>query len=94
MFIGSASGFRLRIRVIIGCIYRLPEVPPDTPETNTLMRVDELPEWSKITPSSVYRACGKLAIMYEMDLGEHCSKLQGEKVVRTIEFRYSRSKYV
>ena len=28
--------------------FRLPEVPPDTAETNSLMRVHELPSFSKI----------------------------------------------
>lgn len=62
-------------------IFRLPEVPPDTAETNTLMNVNALPEWSKVTPANVYRACGKLAILYETKLGEHCEKLQGKLYV-------------
>lgn len=60
---------------------RLPEVPPDTAETNTLMDVNNLPEWSKITPSSVYRACGKLSIQYETRVSEHCETLQGNFTV-------------
>ena len=56
---------------------RIPEVPPDTAETNTLMDVNNFPDWSKITPSSVYRGCGKLAILFETHLAEHCEKLKG-----------------
>jgi len=45
------------------------------------MNVNALPEWSKVTPANVYRACGKLAILYETKLGEHCEKLQGKLYV-------------
>lgn len=57
--------------------HRLPEVPSDTADTNTLMNVNAEPEWSKVTPSSVYRACGKLAILYETELSKHLNELKG-----------------
>ena len=71
-FLGACINF------ILWFLYSLPEVPPDTAETNTLMDVDNLPQWSKVTPSSVYRACGKLAIMYETELSKHCEQLAGK----------------
>lgn len=56
---------------------RLPEVPPDTAETNTLMNTESLPQFSQITPASVFRASGKLAILYDTGLSEHDERLSG-----------------
>ncbi|XP_067933579.1 uncharacterized protein [Watersipora subatra] len=59
------------------CTYVLiPEVPPDTAETNTLMDIKSLPDWSRVTPSSAYRGCGKLALMYETHLAAQHDKLK------------------
>ena len=56
---------------------RLPEIPPDTAETNVVMRTEDLPEFSQITPSKCVAACAKLAIEYETKLERHLESLKG-----------------
>ena len=57
--------------------FRLPEVPPDTAETNCLMRVHELPSFSKINPNNIITGCAKLSIEYDVDLGKQLETLKG-----------------
>lgn len=64
------------------CVFRLPEVPPDTGQTNTLLDVQHLPDWPKITPASAIRACGKLAILYETKVSDHTDKLKGKPTLQ------------
>jgi hypothetical protein len=58
--------------------FRLPEIPPDTPETNPIMRVNEYPEFSTITPQKIVTGCAKLAIEFDVQLGKHVENLKGE----------------
>lgn len=52
-----------------------PEVPPDTPADNALMRFDEYPHFSDITPEKALRGCAKLSIQYSVGLGKHIAAL-------------------
>ena len=52
-------------------------MPPDTAETNSLMRVHELPSFSKINPNNVITGCAKLSIEYDVDLGKHIDGIKG-----------------
>ena len=65
---------------------RLPEVPPDTVETNTLMDVESLPKFSQVTPASVFRACGKLSIIMDTELSKHIDNLSGKHVTPNLYF--------
>ena len=58
-------------------VSRLPEIPPDTPETNSVMRVSEYPEFSSITPQQIVTGCAKLAIEFDVQLGKHAENLKG-----------------
>ena len=58
-------------------LYRLPEVPPDTAETNSVMRLHEPPNFKHITPDAIITGCAKLSIEYDVDLGKHIQKLKG-----------------
>lgn len=57
--------------------YRLPEIPPDTPETNPIMRVHDYPQFSNISPDLALTGCAKLAIEFDVELGKHVEKLKG-----------------
>ncbi|CAL4088734.1 unnamed protein product, partial [Meganyctiphanes norvegica] len=43
----------------------LPEAPLDTPESNALLRTDDLPAFEELTPEKCYMGMGKLALEYE-----------------------------
>ncbi|KAL5018692.1 hypothetical protein ScPMuIL_004414 [Solemya velum] len=66
----------------------IPEIPPDTPETNSLMRIGELPQFSTITPDNVITGCAKLAIEYETRLGNQLDKLKDPSLPKTFESVY------
>lgn len=68
------------MRFLFTCaiIFRLPEVPPDTAETNVVMRTEQLPQFSEITPRKCVAACAKLAIEYETKLERHIDSLKGK----------------
>ena len=62
--------------IILFC--RLPEIPPDTAETNAVMRFKEHPKFSAITPQDIVLGCAKLAIVFETKLGNHIKNLKGK----------------
>uniref|UniRef100_A0A0B7A5S5 oligopeptidase A n=1 Tax=Arion vulgaris TaxID=1028688 RepID=A0A0B7A5S5_9EUPU len=66
----------------------LPEIPPDTAETNAVMRTDQLPQFSQITPSKCVSACAKLAIEYETNLANHVESLKDLKKAKSFESVY------
>ena len=45
----------------------MPEIPSDTPETNPIMRNDELPALSELTPKLVMSGVQKLVVNYETE---------------------------
>lgn len=49
----------------------LPETPNDTPETNPLLRIEEDPQFSRVTPKQVVRACAKLSLDFERKVDTH-----------------------
>lgn len=61
--------------------FSLPEIPPDTAETNAVMRTDQLPQFSEITPKKCVAACAKLAIEYETKLESHIENLKGRSAL-------------
>ena len=60
---------------------RLPEIPPDTPETNPVMCLDDHPPFSKISPDMVVTGCAKRCIEFDVQLGKHVENLKGELCV-------------
>ena len=58
-------------------LFRLPEVPPDTPDTNPIMRVHDHPKFSEVTPESVVTGCAKLSIDHDVALGSHLESMAG-----------------
>ncbi|XP_059139670.1 oligopeptidase A-like [Physella acuta] len=66
----------------------LPEIPPDTAETNAVMRTDQLPQFSEITPKKCVAACAKLAIEFETKLESHIENLKDLKKGKTFEEVY------
>jgi len=56
----------------------LPEIPPDTPETNPIMCLDDHPQFSKISADMVITGCAKLSIDFDVHLGKHIENLKGE----------------
>ncbi|KAH9514402.1 hypothetical protein Btru_025153 [Bulinus truncatus] len=67
----------------------LPEVPPDTSETNAVMRSEHLPQFSEITPEKCVTACAKLAIEFETKLEKHVENLKEMKKGKTFENVYN-----
>ncbi|CAL1542791.1 unnamed protein product [Lymnaea stagnalis] len=67
----------------------LPEVPPDTAETNAVMRIDQLPQFSEITAQKCVAACAKFAIEYETKLENHAENLKNLKKGKTFEDVYN-----
>jgi len=57
---------------------RLPEIPPDTPETNPLMCLHDHPQFNNISPDMVVTGCAKRCIEFDVQLGRHVEKLKGE----------------
>ena len=56
----------------------LPEIPPDTPETNPIMRVHDYPEFKEITAETTVTGCAKLSVQYDVELGKHVENLKGK----------------
>ncbi|XP_064619158.1 uncharacterized protein LOC135482749 [Lineus longissimus] len=61
----------------------LPEIPPDEPETNPVMRLDDFPAFKSINPSNVISGCAKYCIQYETQLGDHFERLKDPKYKKT-----------
>lgn len=55
----------------------MPQIPPDTAETNPLLRTSELPKFTEITPDNVVTGCAKLAINFDVDVGKHVEAQKG-----------------
>lgn len=62
----------------------LPEIPPDTAETNILLRTDTLPAFSQLTTDKCVNAVGKLVIEYESGIHQLDQKLYGELCIKKI----------
>lgn len=45
----------------------MPEIPPDTPETNPFMRNDQIPAFNELTPKLVQSGGQKLVVNYETE---------------------------
>ncbi|KAK2173850.1 hypothetical protein NP493_847g01041 [Ridgeia piscesae] len=54
----------------------LPEIPPDTPEDNPIMRVHDYPEFSRVDSGLTVTGCAKLSIDYDVELGKHIESLK------------------
>lgn len=70
--------FQIPLRLASSTSYYvlLPEIPPDTPDTNPIMCVDSYPQFSQLTPDLAITGCAKLAIEFDVELGKHVDKLK------------------
>lgn len=64
-----------QMRGITSYVVLLPEVPSDSPETNAIMRLDQLPAFSEITPIDCVNGVAKLSIEFETELSLHTERL-------------------
>jgi hypothetical protein len=48
----------------------LPEIPPDTAETNALLRNDEIPAFNELNPNKVQTGLLKLMITFDSSFNE------------------------
>ena len=68
----------LRIVIDILMLYfRFPELPPDTEDSNPVMRWKEFPDFPNITHEGVVRAGAKRSIDFEVQLDKHITQLEG-----------------
>lgn len=58
-------------------LFRLPEEPPDTPETNSLLRATENPKFKELNKVNYVNAVGKLALEMEAKVWRVEEKLKG-----------------
>jgi oligopeptidase A len=61
----------------------LPEIPPDTSDDNAIMKYQQTPKFSAITPERCITGCAKLAIQYETQLGNHIDSLRNPAEEKT-----------
>ncbi|OWF39373.1 uncharacterized protein LOC110465102 [Mizuhopecten yessoensis] len=61
-----------RIRYFIA----LPETPNDTPESNPLLRTEDVPHFYAISPKQVVRGCAKLSLDFERKVDTHFSSFE------------------
>lgn len=52
-------------------------MPPDTEETNAIMRHKDFPEFTNITAENVVRGGAKRALEFETEFDKHLTKLEG-----------------
>ena len=65
-------------------ISRLPEIPPDTPESDVLLKTQDLVNFNSVTPAGCYNAIAKLSLNNESGMW----KVEKEVKGRT-QFRHS-----
>lgn len=65
-------------------IILLPEIPPDTAETNPLLRIDTLPAFSQLNAEKCVNAIGKLVIEYESGIHQLDQKLYDASFQRNV----------
>ena len=63
----------------------LPEVPPDTPETNPIMRLHDYPQFSRIHPDGTITGCAKLAIEFDVEMERHVEALKDGSKEKSFE---------
>ncbi|XP_067670873.1 uncharacterized protein [Haliotis asinina] len=82
----QCRSIKAHVRYASGQYYvTLPEVPPDTPETNPLLRLADLPKFSAISPNRCITGCSKLSIDHDTNLSIHIENLQDPKVEKTFD---------
>ena len=59
------------------CMFSFPEIPDDTAETNSLLRTDQPPKYSDLTPLKCHDAVLKLAYQFEYDMACYGDDLEG-----------------
>ncbi|KAG1675349.1 putative cytosolic oligopeptidase A [Nymphon striatum] len=69
----------------IRAITLLPEIPRDTPETNPLLRHDELPHFSNVTPVNYYNGLAKTFLEFEVSLKKLEEKMEEPGFVKNFE---------
>lgn len=56
----------------------LPDIPPDTRETNTVLRTEELTDYKSVDPEKCLNAVAKLALEHESGIWKIENKLSGK----------------
>jgi len=79
LLFNCASDLILIFRSYLIClvVYRLPEIPKDTLESNPIMRTDELPQFSKISSAKIVTGISKLCMEFERDFEKFWLSLAG-----------------
>lgn len=80
------GGFLLLIIGLVFVFARLPEMPPDDPETNALVDVKKNPQFETLTKNNYVNAVGKLALEMESRIWTIEDKLKGNKSRFVSEF--------
>ncbi|ESN95279.1 hypothetical protein HELRODRAFT_193617 [Helobdella robusta] len=63
----------------------LPEIPPDTKETNPILRVNEFPKFSEITPDKCVTGCAKRSIEFDVEIGNFLDTIKQNRHLLTFE---------
>ncbi|GAB1603422.1 probable cytosolic oligopeptidase A [Argonauta hians] len=63
----------------------LPEIPPDTADTNAVMKFTDIPKFGSITPKDVVLGAAKRAIEFETKLGNHLEHLKDPQQEKTFQ---------
>ncbi|XP_041362646.1 probable cytosolic oligopeptidase A [Gigantopelta aegis] len=82
------SAWKTSLRYASNAYYvLLPEIPPDTPDTNPLLKHENrlFPEFSEITADQCVTGCAKLSIDFETKLGNHIDKLKDQSYEKTFK---------
>lgn len=61
----------------MSCVYRLPEIPNDTPETNPVLRTEELLDYTSISAEKCLNAVAKLSLEQESGIWKLENQLTG-----------------
>ena len=56
---------------------RLPEIPPDTRETNTVLRTEDLTDYKSVDSEKCINSVAKLALEHESGIWKLENKLSG-----------------
>ncbi|XP_071132416.1 uncharacterized protein [Mytilus edulis] len=71
-------------------IILFPELPPDTEDSNPVMRWKEFPDFPNITHEGVVRAGAKRSIDFEVQLDKHITQLEDVHYQKTFESVFNR----
>ena len=61
--------------------FRLPEVPPDTAETNPIMRHNEIYNFAQLAPDNIITGCAKMSLDFITKFDDLVESLSGNNPV-------------